>query len=176
MKMRAALGIADDQKLIVASIGSGSVGSHLLEAVAESVESVAAGTNCRFHLFTGPYCGQNEQRRLAAYRLVVDRFTENFSDWLAAADLSISMAGYNTSMNILAAGVPALMLPFTQNREQRLRVERLAIDHPIRLLHPEDLSAERLLPIIRTQLECSRYQTTIDLNGANRTLKIIETA
>ncbi len=177
-KTRSALGLDHDQKLIVVSIGSGSVGSYLLEAVAETVDAVAAAESGRFHFFTGPYCGEHEQRRLAEHHhpaLVVDRFAENFIDLLAAADLSISMAGYNTSMNILAAGVPALMLPFAQNREQRLRVEQLTADHPIRLLHMEDLSPERLIPIIRSQLRSPRYQTAIDLNGAGQTLNIIET-
>ena len=56
----------------------------------------------------------------------MDRFTNEFLSFLAAADLSISMAGYNTCMNVLAAGVTALVWPFGQNREQRLRGEKLA--------------------------------------------------
>ncbi|MEL6936049.1 MAG: glycosyl transferase, partial [Cyanobacteria bacterium J06607_17] len=42
-------------------------------------------------------------------------------------DLSISMAGYNTTLNVLQTGVRAMQLPFTGNddQEQRLRSTRL---------------------------------------------------
>ena len=55
----------------------------------------------------------------------VSRFTSDFLSYLAAADLSVSMAGYNTCMNVLASRVPSLVWPFAQNREQRLRAEVL---------------------------------------------------
>ena len=60
---------------------------------------------------------------------------------MAQADLSISMAGYNTTMNILTTGVRAMMLPFTGNddKEQTMRVERLAQLGRVRRLRPEDL-------------------------------------
>jgi len=118
--IRQSLGLGEGEKMIVVSIGSGSVGSHLLEAIYQTAQPIAQKENCQFRFFTGPYCSSTLYQRLAATQhpnIAVDRFVDNFVDWLAAADLSISMAGYNTSMNILAAGVPALMLPFSQNRE-----------------------------------------------------------
>jgi predicted glycosyltransferase len=175
--IRAELGLGADDTLIVASIGSGSVGSHLLEAVAAAANCGLTPANFHFHLFTGPYCLPEVVNRLHAARrqkLVVEQFTDHFVDWLAAADLSVSMAGYNTSMNSLAAGVPALMLPFDQNREQRFRVEQLITDHPIKILDQMDLAPERLADLIATQAQKSRYQTGLDLDGARRTMSIVE--
>lgn len=176
-KIRTELGLGSDDKLIVASIGSGSVGSQLLEAVAAAANCGHTPTNFHFHLFTGPYCPTEVIDRLhaaAGQNLVVEQFTDHFVDWLAAADLSVSMAGYNTSMNSLAAGVPALMLPFDQNREQRLRVERLITDHPIKILDQMDLAPERLAELIVLQSQRRRYKTGLDLDGARRTVSIIE--
>jgi predicted glycosyltransferase len=85
------------------------------------------------------------------------------------------MAGYNTSMNTLAAGVPALMLPFDQNREQRLRVERLITGHSIRMLEETDLSPDRLAALMNEQLREDRYHTSIDLEGARQTAQLLET-
>jgi predicted glycosyltransferase len=85
------------------------------------------------------------------------------------------MAGYNTCMNTLAAGVPALMLPFEENFEQRRRVEKLIQRVPIGLLDHEALAADRLAPTIRRQLMLPRFSADIDLNGAAGTLAYIET-
>jgi predicted glycosyltransferase len=67
-------------------------------------------------------------------KILVSRFTPDFLSYLEAADLSVSMAGYNTCMNILAAKTPAIVWPFSQNREQRLRAERLAQKAPFTVL------------------------------------------
>jgi len=176
-EIRAALDLKPEEPLVVASIGSGSVGAELLQAVCEAARTLVDAAPCRFHLFTGSYCPPAVFEALAAHaqeRLVVERFSRNFPDWLAAADLSVSMAGYNTSMNIVAAGVPALMLPFDQNREQRLRLTRLTRSHPIMLLETEDLRAERLVPLIKAQWDTPRYQTGLSLDGAAQTARYLQ--
>ena len=75
----------------------------------------------------------------------------------------------------LAAGVPALMLPFEQNREQRLRIEKLTDSGSIHMLEPEDLATKQLAQAILYHSSMGRYTTRIDLNGAVNTLKFIET-
>jgi predicted glycosyltransferase len=177
-RVRREIGLSDEQKLIVASIGSGSVGGELLEAVVNGLELLEAEPAWQARLFSGPYCPPEIVSRLEARqnkRVHVSRFSKRFVDWLAAADLSISMAGYNTCMNTLAAGVPALMLPFEENFEQRRRVEKLIQRVPIGLLDHEALAADRLAPAIRRQLMLPRFSTDIDLNGAAGTLAYIET-
>lgn len=176
--IRAELGLGLGETLIVASIGSGSVGSQLLESVAAAAACGRLPDNFHFHLFPGPYCPPEAVNRLhgaARKKLVVEPFTDHFVDWLAAADLSVSMAGYNTSMNTLAAGVPALMLPFDQNREQRLRVEGLISGHAIRMLEETDLSPDRLAALMNEQLQEDHYHTSIDLEGARQTAQLLET-
>lgn len=176
-RIRSLLQLDDDRKLIVASIGSGSVGSHLLKATAEAAQILAGSTELHLRLFSGPYGDANLFNEIGGNsdgNVVVERFSDQFIDWLAAADLSISMAGYNTSMNVLAAGVPGLMLPFDQNLEQGLRVRKLTGDHPIRILHKEDLTPDRLTGIIELQLAQQRYRTAVDLDGARKTRKILE--
>lgn len=176
--IRKKLGLGDEHKLIVASIGSGSVGSQLLESVLTAAQQLESHEACHFQIFAGPYCDESVYQRLRAgrsQRVSVERFSNHFIDWLAAADLSISMAGYNTCMNTLAAGVPALMLPFEQNREQRLRIEKLTDSGSIHMLEPEDLAAEQLAQAILYHSSMGRYTTRIDLNGAVNTLKFIET-
>ena len=102
----------------------------------------------------------------------VCRFTSDFLSYLAAADLSVSLAGYNTCMNILAVQVPALVWPFAQNREQRLRAEMLARLGALEILDNEDLRPARLATIIDRAL--SRHwpsQLAVDLEGATNTAR-----
>jgi predicted glycosyltransferase len=105
----------------------------------------------------------------------IDRFTDQFPLWLAAADLSISMAGYNTCMNLVQAGIPALVYPFKQNREQRLRSERLGKKAPINILEDVDLTPPKFSEIIRRQLENCRFSTSIRLDGAEESVRQIST-
>ena len=169
----------EDQKLIVASIGGGSVGEELLLAAANGVELlVAEGRKYHLQIFTGPYCSKKTARKLKEMEtdaITVQTFSETFVDWLAAADLSISMAGYNTCMNTVAARVPALMYPFSRNREQRMRISTLWPDGTSVIeLSPEDLTAARLSSLIKSQSERSCGSADIDINGAAATVKIVE--
>jgi len=87
----------------------------------------------------------------------------------------VSMAGYNTCMNILATQVPALVWPFPQNREQRLRAERLARLGLLEVLDAKDLRASRLAGMMEQKLArktASRFRA--DLDGAEKTAEWLE--
>ncbi len=177
-RIREKLDLDDRELLIVASIGSGSVGFELIEAILKAVKSLtAAGKNLTLQLFTGPYLEESSYRDACRSRnkdIRVERFATDFIDWLAAADLSISMAGYNTCMNVLAVGVPALMYPFGQNREQRMRITSIGSLANIKLLEQTDLVPERLARIIETMVETPNSISTIRLDGAEQTAAILE--
>ncbi len=177
--VRAKIGIPTTDKLIVASIGGGNVGSGLLFAVTQAFAALADEPPCRLQLFCGPYCDERDFLRLqeagaSMKNIRVDRFTDRFPAWLAAADLSISMAGYNTCMNLLRAGIPALVHPFRQNREQRLRAERLGRRAPIAVLAESDLQPQVLAELITRQLALPRVQPGVRLDGAAETVRRLE--
>jgi predicted glycosyltransferase len=145
---RRRLGLSDEDRLVVVSAGGGKVGAPLMAAAAGAFIRLAADPRLHMYLITGPYGEAASLAELAAAageRLTVRRFSDRFLRLLAAADLSVSMGGYNTTMNLLAARVPrALIWPFGQNREQGLRVRRLKGLAPIHLLSDDDLSPETL--------------------------------
>jgi len=175
--IRERLKLSKQHKLIVASIGGGSVGEELLYAVLEAFKKlVTAQPLAHLQIFTGPYCAPKDYENICSHKqhnITVDRFTDSFPDWLTVADLSISMAGYNTCMNILQTGVPALVLPFMQNREQTLRAKKLGEKVPMSLLTQGDLTADKLSAKIAKQLKKQYQTTTINLNGADQSSKII---
>jgi predicted glycosyltransferase len=171
-RLRLRLGIDPSDVLVVASAGGGNVGAPLLAAAIKAFQKL--DTPCRRYLqvFTGPFleAAEFEQlNKMAARNVRIERFTTDFLSYLAAADLSLSMGGYNTTMNILAAGVPALVWPFPQNREQRMRATRLAARGALRLLNDADLEPDRLAVMIAELLASARRPSVdVDLDGAAR--------
>jgi len=168
-KMRRQLALSAEEKLIVVSVGGGNVGEELLAASIAAFTHISGEQDCRMQLFCGPYCPESLLQQLSLNlppKVAIDRFSTHFPDWLQAADLSISMAGYNTCMNIVQAGIPALVYPFTQNREQAFRAKRLAKKGSITLLSDTDLMEHSLSNHIINMLGCSRYHADINLDGA----------
>jgi predicted glycosyltransferase len=169
--LRTKLGVGDDEYFLVASAGGGKVGGEVLAAVVRAFAYLPKG--CRLQVFTGPFLDDEAFTDLKSFEspvIRVDRFTPDFLAFLDAADLSVSMAGYNTSMNIIAAGTPALVWPFAQNREQRLRAERLARLGGLQILSDKDLDPKQLAGLMtQTLMKKERPAGSIDLNGAENT-------
>ena len=167
--IRRRLGIGDADTLIVASAGGGRVGFALLDAVSRAVQALADET-VHLQVLTGPFMEETEVQtlqKMASGRIWISRFIPDFPAWLSAADLSVSMAGYNTCMNIMAAGVRSLVWPFSQNREQRLRAEKIAAKGGMRILEDIDLKPERLAGLITQSLsDAARRECGVNLNGA----------
>ncbi len=171
--IRCKLGIHGNSRLVVASAGGGKVGFELLDAVIRAFGRISPDADAHLQVFTGPFMGNDDVHRLremAADRIAVSRFTPDFPAWLSAADLSVSMAGYNTCMNILAARTPSLVWPFSQNREQRLRAGRIAEMGGMRILEDIELEPDHLAGIICKALtERVRPGESVDLDGALHT-------
>ena len=179
--IRKRLDLNENEPLIVASAGGGRVGGDLLGAVLDAQARLAESRQLRLCVFTGPFMAEEDFSALANKAASVPgvqlaRFTTEFLSFLAAADLSISMAGYNTCMNILAARVPSLVWPFGQNREQRLRVQKLAPLGGITLLNQDDLEPSRLAVLIGKALKAGRDSVAppVNLAGAEETARWLE--
>ncbi len=177
-KIRHRLGLGDNEALIIASAGGGKAGIVLLQPLLESMSLLNLNRKCHLHVFTGPFMPDEEFELLKKYanaRIRIQRFSPNFLSYLAAADLSVSMGGYNTSMNILATGVPALIWPYPGDREQGLRAESLAGIGAAAVLEGKDLQPDRMVKIMERSLYHSgkgNYQ--VDLQGAANTADWIQ--
>lgn len=178
-QIRQQTGLKEEDRLIVASAGGGNVGAPLLRSVALAFGQSSWPENIRLKVFTGPYMDGKDKdflSSLAGRGMEVAEFTRDFVSLLGAADLSISMAGYNTCMNIVAARVPSLVWPFGQNREQRERAQKMARFAPMTLLEDEDLDPVQLSRIIEDHLDRNTTggtQAQLDISGADNTVKWI---
>jgi predicted glycosyltransferase len=177
--LRERIGGHAGEKLIVASCGGGRAGYRLLGPVLAACRQIRRRISVQLEVFTGPFMEASEFEELqsmAGNGLRVQRFTPIFLDYLSAADLSISLAGYNTCMNLLATGVPALVLPYARQREQPLRVEKLKPFLTLRVLEESDLEPDRLCRAIEGGLAMQRQATPppLNLDGAATTARIVE--
>ena len=172
-------GLSEKGKLIVASIGGGNVGKELLTGVIRAYRMLPVKDDRLLWVFTGPYMDDTDKKEihgLSGPDIRVDTFCDDFVSLLSAADLSVSMAGYNTCMNIVAAGVPSLAWPFDHNREQRERIRKLMPFIPIIRLDNRDLDPAVLSPVIGAQLEQKKplFGNRLNISGAQQAVKTIE--
>jgi predicted glycosyltransferase len=163
---------------IVASSGGGKVGVELLAASVRAVRRLP-DSNLQLRVFIGPFMEPTDRESLigpaqADPRVALLPFSLDYVNELASADLSISMAGYNTCMDIVSTGTRSLVYPFRQNREQALRAERLQSLGLLRVI--DDLDDSSLAETIQTALNAQPTEPRLvpDLNGAARSAILVE--
>lgn len=165
-----------DEPLILVSIGGGRVGYELLVSAIEASELIQAALPHRMLIFGGPYLPADQFLQLKALaadksHIILRQYTTQFLAYLRQADLSISMAGYNTCMDILSTGVRAIVWPFTggDNNEQTLRANKLEQLGLISVIGPDELQPLRLAEKIAQQLRIEPTPATLDIRGVEKT-------
>jgi predicted glycosyltransferase len=94
---------------------------------------------------------------------------------LRTASASVSQCGYNTALDVLRAGVPALVVPFADEGEdeQLRRAGRLERLGAVRVLEPSRLSG----PALAAELDALRSfrprRLALDLDGARTTAALL---
>src|SRR5215831_10404905 len=165
---------------VLVSAGGGRVGHELITCVLDA-DTRLAGSR-RLRILAGPHMPaeqfQDLQERVAGRsHITLQRHTTQFLNLLRRADLSISLAGYNTCMDILSAGVRALVLPFTEheNGEQTLRARKLEQLGYVGVLDPARLGPDYLAAEINRCLSLPARAPSIalDLQGAPRTAELL---
>ena len=178
-KLRHELNLDAGTKLIVASAGGGRSGFPLLKSVRKAFDLLEGTLPVQLEIFTGPFMDQAEFKKLSGMSkpgINIRRFTSRFLDYLFAADLSVSLAGYNTCMNLLVTKVPALVYPYHRQREQPMRVDSLKEMLPMRILHDHDLEPSALSRHIEQMLlnPPSYEPVSLNLNGAHNAARYLE--
>ena len=169
--LRKELAISCEQKFIVASAGGGRSGYTLLTSVIDACELLRDRLPLRLEVFTGPFMENEEFEKLSARTSAgfrIRRYTKRFLDYLYAADLSVSLAGYNTCMNLLVTKVPALIYPYARQREQPMRVNKIKNMLPMKVLDENEVQPVPLSKHIEQLLHQPRTSNPppVDLFGA----------
>lgn len=166
--------------LILTSVGGGRVGYELIDRVLAA--SSMLKTPHRLHIIGGPYMPLEvfegfKKKADGSLNLTFELHTTDFIGWLRRARLSISLAGYNTCGEILAARTPALLFPFTGggDDEQTVRARKLETLGLVKVLEANDLDPGKLAEIIADALGRPNppAQVSIDFDGARRSAQYL---
>ena len=165
---------------VVISGGGGAVAAPLFRAALVALpETPARDWTWRF------LCGPNMAdadidalRAAAPANAVFEPNRPDFADLLACAGLSVSQAGYNTALDVLGAGVPAVFVPFAEagESEQTLRAERLAAIGAADWTNGAPIDPTALAQAVHRVLGRTRTRSPrprLDLNGAAATAEIV---
>lgn len=162
---------------IVVSVGGGGAGRTLVSAaLAARRQGCCAARGWR--ILAGASHGDGE---LAALRsdlpagVVVERFRRDFTSLLRRCHVSVSQAGYNTVLDILAARSRAVLVPFAAEREteQLIRAEHLAVRGAAVVVRETDLTPGSLATAIERAAAGEPQSLAIDMDGARRSAALI---
>jgi predicted glycosyltransferase len=101
-------------------------------------------------------------------------FTPDFLTWMAAVELSISQAGYNTCANVLETRARAILVPNAAMSDQGPRARRLAERGLAHAIPSGEITADRLASTMLEALAGRRPAHNVDLGGALKTCTQIE--
>jgi len=167
-----------DTPLVLASAGGGEDGFELLSTYIESLAYVPREQRFRSIVLSGPEMSPDLRARLRAAasrfgNVRVEEFTDNFMSYLDAADVSVSMGGYNTVCEILTLRKRAVIVPRVKPvEEQWIRAERLAALGLVAALHPAQLTPKLMATSVLRQLAPTNViphaRSLIDMHGLER--------
>jgi predicted glycosyltransferase len=162
---------------VVVSAGGGAAGHALLKAALAARRSGCLA-ELPWRLITGKNLPETDFAALCEdtpANIVIERFCYNFVGLLQGCRVSVSQAGYNTVLDILAAHARAVLVPFAAEREteQLVRAERLAALGAVELVRESELSPCALAAAIERAAAREPAMVAIDTDGAAKSARLI---
>ncbi|MEM6658011.1 MAG: glycosyltransferase [Pseudomonadota bacterium] len=161
---------------IVVSAGGGSVGQPIFNAALDAARNMSSR---RWRLLVG---GQDADARMADLRqrageahVTIEKVRPDFRQMLPHVAASVSMCGYNTALDILQSGAPAVFVPFDDGREveQSLRGQSLSELPAIEVIRNQDLTGSSLSAAIDRVISIGpRAVQHVGFDGARRSVEI----
>lgn len=153
------------QSFVLVTVGSGREGFPLLDTFVRALAQFPNEPDL-FSLIVGGPLLPMEQRDIIrrhcealsshcpGRRVRFVDFLPNLLDYMAAADVVVSMGGYNAATEILRLGKRAVVVPHTSSHnEQLIRASLFESLGLIRMIHPNQLSPHKLVETILAALQ-----------------------
>ena len=184
LEIRKDLGVEDTESLVLVTTGGGEDGFEILAASLAATRNLGKRLAVKTLLVTGPELGADKSaviRGIARSRgdLQVIEFTDDLMSYMHAADVVISMAGYNTICELLTLGKRSIAIPRVKPvEEQRLRAERLAGLRGFRVILPDELTPQLLENALEEELQLAQngvsLSAAIDLGALPRITALLQ--
>lgn len=164
---------------VIVSVGGGATGDPVIRAALAARPSTAAAGRL-WRVLCGPRLTDPAFDRLretfAGPDTVIERIRDDFPILLANCHLSVSQGGYNTTMDVLRAGVRAVIIPFagTDQTEQRARAKLLNDRGLLHMVEPDAMSPQAVAMAIDAALSTPLPgRQSIDFSGAETTAALV---
>lgn len=163
---------------MIVSAGGGMVGEPLFRAAVDAHRDIHRATGLTTTIVAGPFLPEPAWNRLLAEAaqsdlLEVVRHVDDLTAEIAASAASVSQCGYNTTMDLLRAGTPAVVVPYSEGKEdeQRRRARRL---HDLGVLHlVEQPDADAITSTVRRIVGSEPPRIRLDLRGRATSADIV---
>jgi predicted glycosyltransferase len=148
-----------DERLVLVTPGGGEDGYQLLRCYLQGVQTQKQHENTKTLVICGPEMIETQRKHIAALveqcpNVVLQNFTDDMMACMNAADLVISMGGYNTVCELLTLHKRAIVVPrVTPVKEQWIRAERMAKLGLLRTIHPHEINPELLMKTVQEELD-----------------------
>ena len=114
------------ERLIVATAGGGADAYPLMEALLRAMPAITAEAPAALTIITGPFMPDDMRRALQVQAngsgVKIRTSVQDVLSYIAAADVVVGMAGYNTTVEVLRMATPAVLVPRAgPSAEQRTR-------------------------------------------------------
>lgn len=169
---------ADGKDEVVVSVGGGAVGAPLLEAAIAARPKTALAERT-WRLLVGENLPAHDRAALTREQqgVVVEPARPDFTTLLCNATLSISQAGYNTTIETLCCADRAVLVPFATGREteQADRAQALAERGMVAVAPPGSLSAQSLADAVGRALAGPSLKSfpPCDVDGGPKTAALL---
>lgn len=156
-KTRKKFCVRENEKMIVVTAGGGGDGYQMMDTYLNLLES----RHFKGHksiLITGPFMPKKQRRLLAKkakpYSVKIRPFYPKMEELFGAADLIISMGGYNTVCEIISQATPCLIIPREKPRkEQLLRAQAFKKQFLIDFIPWDELNSQKLHKKITSMMQ-----------------------
>jgi predicted glycosyltransferase len=179
---RAAPVATDQPPTVLVTAGGGEDGYFLMEAYLKALAMMPPG-RARSRIVTGPLMSAVQRQALDALAagdpgIEITASTTDLPTLLEHADLVVAMGGYNTCVEVVASGKPAILVPRAAPRaEQRMRAtmfERLGLVWSLEPGPELDARLARLVESILARTAVQAPRRALDLDGASRVGDLFE--
>ncbi|MEM8832342.1 MAG: glycosyltransferase, partial [Cyanobacteria bacterium P01_G01_bin.19] len=152
--IRQELDINNQEKLALVTPGGGEDGYYLVSSYLQGLAKHSLRFNqekVRSLIFCGAEMPAEQQQKIHQQAakcpgVKVLEFTNDLMSYVNAADVVISMGGYNTITEVLQTGKKAIVVPrIKPGREQLIRAQNMAKAGLIKMIHPEKLKLDLLI-------------------------------
>jgi predicted glycosyltransferase len=175
---------------VILSGGGGQVAAPLFRAALGAWPLAPRAARHPWRLVTGPYLAPGERAALEALAaalpargvgpagpaVIIESYRRDLPALLAGATLSVSQAGYNTVLDLVAGGVRAVVVPYEGSGDEQPRRARLFAERGLLEVVPEaELTPARLAAAMETALVRPGFPAPVrlELDGARQAVAVL---